>query len=157
MSRNDTFLEDLVAAMPMLRRFAIALCKDASRADDLVQETMLRALGNRASFEIGSNMGAWLTTILKNLFLSGKRRNREIEDPDNAIAASVVVEDSPLRKMEVCELLALVDKLPEPFRVPLRLIADGATYEEAAAEIHEHVGTIKSRVNRAREMLKAAS
>jgi RNA polymerase sigma-70 factor (ECF subfamily) len=147
-----------MAGMKYLRRYAINLCRDGVRADDLVQETMLRALANRERFEIGTSMNAWLTVICRNLFLSGARKGmRDVEDPDDAMAKSVPVEDSPLKKMEVAELLQLIDKMPDNFRIPLRMVADGASYEEVAFELREHVGTIKSRINRGREMLKSAS
>lgn len=119
---------------------------------------MLRAIENRALFRPGTNLEAWLFTILRNLFLSQRRkRRREVEDPDELMAKSIPLEDSPLRKLEVAELLRLVDKMPSGIRVVLRMLADGASYEEAAIELREHIGTIKSRAHRGREMLKAAS
>lgn len=143
--------------MPSLKAFAIGLTRNAEKAEDLVQETMLRALVHRSKFADGTNLNAWLFTILKNLFRSGIRRGgREVEDPDEMMAKSVPLEDSPLKKMEVSELLRFIDKMPDQFRIPLRLLADGATYEEAALEMVEQVGTIKSRVNRGRTFLKAA-
>lgn len=157
LSRDEPFNQELLAAMKYLRRYAIKLCRDGVRADDLVQETVARALANRASFETGSNMSAWLTVILRNQFLSGARKGlRDVEDPDEAMAKAVPFDDSPLKKLQVAELFRLIDKMPDSFRIPLRMVADGATYEEVAVELREHIGTIKSRVNRAREILKHA-
>lgn len=140
--------------MPQLRRMAVKLCRDSAAADDLVQDTLLRALNHREQFATGTNLAAWLTTIMKNTRLSRIRRGwREVEDVDGLFAESVPIEDSPLKKMEVRELLVLVDRLPPIWREPLRLLADGASYEEVALEIGEHIGTVKSRVHRARMML----
>ncbi|MDB5584868.1 MAG: hypothetical protein JWR80_10044 [Bradyrhizobium sp.] len=153
----DTFRRDIVAAMPNLRAYAVSLCRDGERANDLVQDTMLAALTYQDRFIAGTNLPAWLFMILKNKFRSQyRKRKREVEDPDEMMAKSVPFEDSPLKKIEVKEALAFVDMMPAQWRVPLRMIADGATYEEIAAELQEHVGTIKSRVNRGRTQLEAA-
>jgi RNA polymerase sigma-70 factor (ECF subfamily) len=155
--RPTPFRDGVVAAMPRLRSYAISLCRNSDAADDLVQDTAVRALANEHKFQEGTNLDAWLFTILKNLFLTGRRkRAREVEDPDELMAKRLPFEDSPLRKMEVKELLFLVEQMPSQWRTPLRLIADGATYEEAAAEMTEQVGTVKSRVNRGRAILRAA-
>lgn len=157
LSRVDTFADDVVAAMPSLKAFALSLCRNPTRAEDLVQDTVVAALTHKDKFQTGTNLGAWLFIILRNKFRTRLRKSkRDVEDPDDAMAKAVPFDDSPLKKMEVAELLRLIDKMPESFRVPLRLVADGATYEEIALEIHEHVGTVKSRVNRGREMLKSA-
>lgn len=155
--RVKTFDEMMIEAMPSLNSYAISLTRNEARAEDLVQDTMVAALTYRDKFSEGTNLNAWLFVILKNKFRSGYRRSRrDVEDPDDAMAKSVPFEDSPLKKMEVAELLRLIDKMPEAFRAPLRLVADGATYEEIAMEMCEQVGTIKSRVHRGRELLKAA-
>ena len=157
-SQPDEFERGLLACAAKLKSFAVKLCRNEARAEDLVQETFMRALKNRKSFAEGTNLDAWLFTICKNLFRSDIRKHqREVEDADGEIAKRVPFEDSPLKKMEVAELLGFVDKMPDQFRIPLRLIADGATYEEAALEMVEQVGTIKSRVNRGREFLKKAN
>lgn len=154
----ESFVADIVSRSTKLKSFAVSLCRDTARADDLVQETILRALINHARFEEGTNLEAWLFTILRNLFFTGRRKVRnEVEDPHDTISRSIGIDDSPLRKMEAREVLALIEKMPDRFRQPLRLLADGASYEEAAAELHEHIGTIKSRVSRVREMLKVAT
>lgn len=157
-SPTDPFERALIAQLPALKRFAISLCRDSNAADDLVQDTVMRAIANRSQFEVGSNLGAWLTTILRNVFLTSRRRRKhEVEDPDGEMARRVPIEASALRTMEAQETLRLIDLLPETFRQPLRLVADGASYEEVAIECREHVGTIKSRINRARELLRGAS
>lgn len=157
LSTTDEFDRGVLAAMPMLRRVAFRLCRNESKADDLVQDTMVKALSNKDRFEPGSRLDAWLVTILRNGFLGGYRKGRRsVEDPDEMMAKAIPHEDSPLKKLEVAEMFRLIDLMPDQYRVPLRLIADGATYEEVAFELHEQIGTIKSRVNRGRQMLKAA-
>lgn len=155
--KPDTFRSDIVAAIPSLRAYAISLCRDSGKADDLVQDTMLAALVHQDKFAVGSNLPAWLFMILKNKFRSQFRKlKREVEDPDEMMAKSVPFEDDALKKIEVKQALAFVDLMPAQWRVPLRMIADGASYDEIAAELQEHVGTIKSRVNRGRAHLEAA-
>src|SRR5215831_13133456 len=83
MSQHRNIREVMLAAVPSLRAFAISLCGNVDRADDLVQEALLRALANLSSFEPGTNMSAWLFTILRNLFRSEyRKRRREVEDID---------------------------------------------------------------------------
>jgi RNA polymerase sigma-70 factor (ECF subfamily) len=154
-TQAEKFRDGIVAAMPRLHRFALSLCFDQDRADDLVQDTMLRALANEQQFTPGTVLDAWLFTILRNTFRSqARKRWREVEDPDDLIAKTVPLEDSPLKKMEAQEALRLVEQMPPQWREPLRMIADGATYEEVANELCEQVGTIKSRVNRGRDVLR---
>lgn len=153
----DTFNEDIIAARPMLLRIAMSLYRSPDRAQDLVQETMLKALLNKHRFVTGTNLHAWLFTILRNQRLSELRKSwREVEDPDDVHALHVAVEDSPLRKMEAREVLQLVDMMPKHFKEILRLVGDGATTEEISVELGEHLGTIKSRIHRARAILIAA-
>jgi RNA polymerase sigma-70 factor (ECF subfamily) len=156
-SQTDIFERDVLTAIPMLRRVAMRYCRNDTKAEDLVQDTLLRALIYRERYERGTKLDAWLITILKNHFLSGFRKGRRsVEDPDEAMAKAIPFEDSALKKLEVAEMLRLIDKMPDAFRVPLRMVADGATYEEVAIELCEQIGTIKSRVARGRELLRAA-
>lgn len=158
MSRLDAFEANVVAAMPVLRRFAISVSRNVSHADDLVQETVLKALANRTQFQPGTNLIAWLTVILRNQHSTElRKKRREIQDADGLIAGKVAIEDSPLRKMEALEVLAMIDKMPPSWRKVLRSIADGASYEEIALEQIEHIGTIKSRAHRGREFLRVAT
>jgi RNA polymerase sigma-70 factor (ECF subfamily) len=156
LSRPESFEDGIVKAMPALNKFAISLTRGGRiAAEDLVQDTMMRALQHKAKFVPGTNLDAWLFTILRNSYYStARKRQREVEDPDEQIAKHVPIEDSPLRKLT--EFLQLVQKLPSSFRDTLLLLADGATYEEVALEIVEQVGTVKSRANRGRALLKAA-
>jgi RNA polymerase sigma-70 factor (ECF subfamily) len=152
----DPALRDtMLAAVPSLRAFAISLSGNVDRADDLVQETLLRALANINSFQPGTNMSAWLFTILRNLFRSEyRKRRREVEDSDGSYAESLKSQPEQVSRVEFEEFRVALDKLPSDQREALILVgASGFSYEEAAAICGCAVGTIKSRVNRARTRL----
>jgi RNA polymerase sigma-70 factor (ECF subfamily) len=145
----------MLAAVPRLRAFAMSLSGNGDRADDLVQETLLRAIANINSFTPGTNMSAWLFTILRNLFRSQyRKRRREVEDADGNYTASLTSHPRQQSRMELQELLAAVGKLPVVQREALLLVgASGFSYYDAAAICGTAIGTIKSRVNRARGRL----
>ena len=149
------FRDDLIKALPALRTFALSLCGNVSRADDLVQETCIRAWTHWDRFRQGSNFKAWLYTILRNYFLSDIRKyRREIEDADETHAGQLTV----LPDQEDASTLQIVwkkiDALPLTQRQALLLVgAEGCTYEEAATKLGCQVGTVKSRVSRARAHL----
>jgi RNA polymerase sigma-70 factor, ECF subfamily len=145
----------MLAAVPSLRAFAISLCGNVDRADDLVQEALLRAWGNLDSFEPGTNMSAWLFTILRNVFRSEyRKRRREVEDADGTYADSLTSLPNQTSSLEMDEFRKALDLLPSDQREALILVgASGFSYEEAAQICSCAVGTIKSRVNRARTRL----
>jgi RNA polymerase sigma-70 factor (ECF subfamily) len=152
----DTTLRDqMLSAVPSLRAFAISLSGNVDRADDLVQETLLRAIANIESFQPGTNMSAWLFTILRNLFRSEyRKRRREVEDTDGSYAESLMSQTEQSSHLEFKEFRAALAKLPPDQREALILVgASGFSFEEAAAICECAVGTIKSRVNRARNRL----
>ena len=155
MTLTPSLKEAKLAAVPSLRAFAISLSGNIDRADDLVQETLLRALANINSFEPGTNMPAWLFTILRNLFRSEyRKRRREVEDTDGSYAESLKSQPEQHSRVEFDEFRAALAKLPPDQREALILVgASGFSYEEAAAICDCAVGTIKSRVNRARTRL----
>ena len=142
----------MLAAVPNLRAFAISLCGNVDRANDLVQETLLRAWSHLDSFEPGTNMSAWLFTILRNHFRSEfRKRKREVEDADGSYADSLSTPEEQTSRIEFTELREALLKLSPDQREALILIgASGFSYEEAAKICGCAVGTIKSRVNRAR-------
>ena len=152
---SETVKKEFVAAIPNLRAFAVSLCGNLERADDLVQDTMLKAFKNIDTFEEGTNLKAWLFTILRNTYFSDRRRlKREVEDADGAYAAGVAVHPEQQGHMDLRELEDALKKLPPDQREALILVcAAGMSYEEAAEISVCAVGTIKSRVNRARTKL----
>jgi RNA polymerase sigma-70 factor (ECF subfamily) len=145
----------LLAAVPSLRAFAISLCGQVDRADDLVQDTLLRALSHIDRFERGTNLNAWLFTILRNLFHSEyRKRRREVEDPDGSYAGRLKTQPEQGSRLDFEDFRTALSKLPPDQREALLLVgASGFSYEEAANICQCAVGTIKSRVNRARSRL----
>src|SRR3954447_5953158 len=145
----------MLAALPSLRAFAISLTRDRDYADDLVQDMILRAWKNIDRFEVGTNLNAWLFTILRNAFLSRYRKTRrEVEDPDGSFAARLRAPPEQPAKCDVQDMLKALGKLRVEHREALLLIvAEGLSYEEAAQVCGVPVGTIKSRVNRSRVRL----
>ena len=149
------FQSGFAQLVPNLRAFARSLCGNPDRADDLVQETLVKAWQNRSSFAEGSNLKAWLFTILRNTFLSEQRkRKHEIEDADGKYAGGIAVNGSQASHLELLDFSKAFDTLPAEQREALVLVgAEGFAYEEAALMCGCAVGTMKSRVNRAREKL----
>ena len=149
------FKQDLVAAIRPMRAFAISLAGKVDRADDLVQETLTKAWANRTSFTPGTNMRAWLFTILRNEFYSGlRKRGREVEDADGETANTVAVLPAQHGHMDLYGMRSALMKLPADQREALLLIAaSDLSYEQAAEICGVAVGTVKSRVNRARAKL----
>jgi RNA polymerase sigma-70 factor (ECF subfamily) len=152
---DDSTRQEILGAVPGLRAFAISLCGNVDRADDLVQEALLRALANIHSFQPGTNMSAWLFTILRNHFRSEyRKRRREVEDADGHYAESLTSHPEQQGHLELTEFRTALNKLPEEQREALILVgASGFSYEEAADICGCAIGTVKSRVNRARTRL----
>ena len=149
--------DDLLAALPRLRAFAISLCGRTARADDLVQETLVKAWANINSFEPGSNMVAWLYTILRNEYYSEFRKRRhEVGDEEGRHAARMATRPTQEGHMQFLDFRDALDRLEPDHREALILVgASGLSYEDAAALCGCAVGTMKSRVNRARTKLSA--
>jgi RNA polymerase sigma-70 factor, ECF subfamily len=145
----------LLGLIPNLRAFAVSLCGDVERADDLVQETLLKAWNHLDSFQEGTNLRAWLFTILRNTYFSEcRRRRREVEDRDGTKAADLSVHPEQPGHLDMQDFRRALDILPIDQREALVLVgAAGFSYEEAAEISGCAVGTIKSRVNRARSKL----
>lgn len=148
----------VLAMMPKLKRIAIVRCGNATDADDLVQETVLKALSKHHQFQDGTNLEAWLTTILRNDHLSRYRKKREVEDPDGAMAANLADDsaDKSESSGDLDHVMSLLESLDPQTKAIMLQIADGDSYEEAATKHGIAVGTVKSRVARTRQILLAA-
>jgi RNA polymerase sigma-70 factor, ECF subfamily len=146
---------DLLSVIPNLRAFAVSLCGNLDRADDLVQETLVKAWSNIGSFVEGTNLRAWLFTILRNIYYSEyRKRRREVADPDGTFAAKLATAPAQSGHMDLLDFRAALQQLPGDQREALILIgASGLSYEEAAGICGCAIGTMKSRVNRARSRL----
>jgi RNA polymerase sigma-70 factor (ECF subfamily) len=154
-SRDAIFQADLVALIPQLRAFARSLTGDATAADDLAQDAMMKAWDARASYEIGTNMKAWLFHILRNQFYSDKRRSwRQSQLDQETAERTLFAVDDPSAPIALNEVRMAMGMLPAEQREALVLVgAGGLSYEEAAAICGCAVGTVKSRVSRARSAL----
>src|SRR6187399_3224477 len=155
MNVDPALRDQILASIPSLRAFAISLSGNVDRADDLVHETILRALANIHSFQPGTNLPARLFTILRNLCRSEyPKRRREVEDADGSFAQTLKSNPDQIGRIEFREFRKALAELPSDQREALILVgASGFSYEEAADICECAVGTIKSRVNRARSRL----
>ena len=156
MSVSTGFKDDLLGAIPSLRAFAVSLSQNADKADDLVQETLVKAWDKQTSFQPGTNLKAWLFTILRNEFYSQMRkRGREVQDSDGIMTGRLAIHPSQHGLLDLEDFRAALELLPEDQREAIILIgASGFSYEEAAEICDCAVGTIKSRVSRARARLQ---
>ena len=144
-----------------LKPFAINLTKDHESAKDLFQETLYRALSNKDKYNVGTNIKAWLYTIMRNIFINDYRKRAK---------QSVILDNSPndflidqtrtkvlndgVTNLNLREVKQLIYELPELFRIPFNLYYEGYKYNEIAEELNEPLGTIKSRIHFARKILK---
>ena len=151
----DTTLDprdQLVGHLPSLRAFAMSLTRNRSAADDLVQDTIVKAWTNIDKFTVGTNLRAWLFTILRNTYYSTLRKGwREVADPDGIHAQRLFVKPEHEGKLAYGDFRRAFDQLSAEHREVLTLVgASGFSYEEAASMTGVAVGTVKSRANRAR-------
>jgi len=151
-SVGDAERNAMVHAMPALRRFAKTLAGNADRAEDLVQEALVRGIANISSFQPGTNMEAWLLTILRNLFLTQcRQRRQDLAYKATLRTARTSSHAHQYSAVQMRELEASLADVPPAQREALLLVfAYGYSYGEAAAICRCPAGTIKSRVNRAR-------
>ena len=152
---DPSVLDQLSGHVAGLRRYAFALTGGQQEAEDLVQDTLLRAVAAAKSFRSGGNLRAWLFSIMHNAFVSGTRRRGprlvELDDETAAPAATPV----QLIKLELRDTLGALARLPEPQRAALSLIAlEEFSYDEAARVLEIPVGTLMSRLARGRETLR---
>lgn len=150
--------DNLLDHIPALRAYGRSLCGNSVDADDLVQETLIRAVEFSGSYRPGTNLRAWLFTIMRNRFYTNvRKRSREATGGDDCVSmlSSVpALQEWHLRGQELVEAL---NDLPVHYREAIVLVvALGESYQDAARILNCEIGTIKSRVNRARVMLKVA-
>ena len=147
--------EQVIALIPTLRAFAWSLARNPVDADDLVQETLTKAWTYREKFRAGTNLRAWLFTILRNTWFSAvAKTRRETPDEDGRMAATLVSPPAQEWSIEMRQLQDALNRLPPEHREAIVMVgAAGLSYEEAAEIAGCALGTIKSRVNRARNRL----
>lgn len=154
---SATLRDDLIKSIPSLRAFAISLCHNRTEADDLVQETLIRAWNNLSNFEEGTNLKAWLFTILRNNFYNGLRKQKHQTEYARAMdAGQFVVQPTQDKSLEFNDVMRVLGDLPPDQREALILVTvENMSYEEVATICACPIGTVKSRVNRARARLEA--
>ncbi|CZT35905.1 RNA polymerase sigma-70 factor, ECF subfamily [Rhizobium sp. 9140] len=154
-AEEPSFKREMLAALPSLRAFAMSLIGRHDRADDLVQDTIMKAWAKQDHFEMGTNMKAWLFTILRNeLYSQMRKRGREVQDSDGFFTESLAQHPSQYGSLDLQDFKRALNMLPPDQREAIILVgASGFSYEEAAEICGCALGTIKSRVNRARQRL----
>lgn len=152
---EEAFRREFLDLTPRLQRFAMSLTKNPSSADDLVQETLLRAWRGRSRFVAGTNLGAWLFTIMRNaLYSQHRKRSHQVFESDSGFAERLATLPEQPGHLDLQDAQVALDQLSEPMREALVLVAiENLSYEEAAAVMRCRIGTVKSRVWRAREQL----
>jgi RNA polymerase sigma-70 factor, ECF subfamily len=155
---TDAFRHELVLLVPRLRRFAYTLTGSRADADDLVQSACERALKNAGRFELGTRMDSWMYRIVQNLWIDNRRqhavRGRTVEPEDAGLSDGGLAARTPEDRMTLARVRTAVDTLPEAQRAVLALVAvEGLSYREAAETLDVPIGTVMSRLSRAREAL----
>jgi RNA polymerase sigma-70 factor (ECF subfamily) len=145
-----------------LRPFAITLTRDNEAAKDLFQETMYRALANQEKYNVGTNIKAWLYTIMRNIFINNYRRKVKQNTIFDFTANDYLLDYNQMAianraesNLRIKEIQLVIYKLPEIFKRPFLMYFEGYKYYEIAEILHEPLGTIKSRIHFARKMLKS--
>jgi RNA polymerase sigma-70 factor (ECF subfamily) len=147
--------EAVVEHLPAMRAFAASLTRNSAAADDLVQDTIVKAWKNFDKFQEGTNLRAWLFTILRNTFYSDlRKKKREVEDADGVMAETLSEKPHHDGRLALADFERVFSELPVEQREALILVgASGMSYEEAAETCGVAIGTIKSRINRGRAKL----
>ncbi|ETX27292.1 RNA polymerase sigma factor [Roseivivax isoporae] len=147
--------DEIVEHLPALRAFALSLTRNSALADDMVQDSLVKAWTKIHTFEPGTNMRAWLFTILRNTYYSNRRKaGREISDSEGVMTESLSEKPAHDGRLQLADFRRAFAKLNDEQREALILVgASGFSYEEAANMCGVAVGTIKSRTNRARARL----
>lgn len=155
------FNQSLITHAEFLRPFAIHLTKNHEDANDLYQETMYKALANQEKYNTGTNIRAWLYTIMRNIFINHYRRKSKQKTIFDNTAGEILLNQSKAiianqaeSNIRMKEIQQAIDGLPEIFRTPFLLYFEGYRYHEIAEALDEPLGTIKSRIHFARKLLK---
>ena len=149
------FHEQLKATLPRLRIYALSLTRDRDTADDLVQDTVVKALAGRHSFQPGTNLAAWLFRIQRNEFISGVRRQRPTVPVDSEVAEKLWHPAQQMNNLVMSEFVSAFGKLVAPQREALLLaVLEGLPYDVIAKHTGVSVGTVKSRISRGRDALE---
>lgn len=152
---NSEIIARIEQEIPRLRRFARAMVRDATLADDLVQDCLERALGRLHLWTPGTNLRAWLFTILRNVHINGIRRRQTFVDIDDLEFRSMGETGSQIVRLELRDLRYALQLLPSEQREVVLLVGlEGVSYGEAAEILDVSIGTVKSRLSRGRRVLR---
>lgn len=141
-----------------LKPYAVSLTKDHEDAKDLYQETMMRALLNKDKYQFGTNLKAWMYTIMRNIFINNYRRSKKMITVAADSSAAISTPASTTynygwNNVRLAEIKKAIDELPDIFRLSFELHYTGYKYQEIAELLHEPLGTVKSRIHFARKQL----
>lgn len=151
MTARDHVSVEFLKARSVLRRYAIKLTQDYNTADDLLHDTFIRIMDKAETYQEGSNFAAWATIIMRNHFISGVRRRREIVDVDAITIAAPPKQEDGIRTRR---LFQMIKYLPKDVRLMLLMNAvEGISYEDIATRFGVNLGTVKSKISRIRSLL----
>jgi RNA polymerase sigma-70 factor (ECF subfamily) len=154
------FNQMLLSNAESLKPFAVTLTHDTETAKDLFQETLYRALANKEKYNVGTNIKAWLYTIMRNIFINNYRRKSKQQivfdsSPNDFLLNSATIPNAAISNINTKEIKRAIFSLPVIFKSPFMLFYEGFRYHEIAEILNEPLGTIKSRIHFARKLLKA--
>ena len=160
MTSSLDFNQMLLTNAESLRPFAVTLTHDTETAKDLFQETLYRALANKEKYNVGTNIKAWLYTIMRNIFINNYRRKSKQKivldnSPNDFLLNSITTFNTAVANINMKEIQKAIVELPVIFKKPFLLFYEGFRYHEIAEMLREPLGTIKSRIHFARKLLKA--
>jgi RNA polymerase sigma-70 factor (ECF subfamily) len=160
---TQEFEKLLIDQSDYLRPFAFTLTRDNETAKDLTQETLFRALANKDKYHVGTNIKAWMYTIMRNIFINDyRRKSRQQTIFDNTPNEFLLdhnqsaVKNAAISGIQQKEIETAIHHLPDIFRYPFQLYFEGYKYNEIADFLKEPLGTVKSRIHFARKLLKEA-
>lgn len=154
------FQQDLTDTVKYLKPFALRLTHNATESEDLLQETLLKALKNESKFTEGTNLKAWLFTIMKNIFINDYRKKvkrptiLDTTESQYFLNSTITTANAAVSGMERDNIMMIIRDLDIPYRVPFMLYYKGYKYDEIAEKLNLPIGTIKSRIFFARKQLK---
>jgi RNA polymerase sigma-70 factor (ECF subfamily) len=160
MTRNQ-FNDELLGVRQKLHYYALSLTADPEKADDLLQETMLKALTYREKYTQNTNFKAWIYTIMKNTFINDYRKSVKVRNTFNdsnndfhLIFSKDKVYPAPDSIYSAVEITKTIDELEDEYRIPFKMFLDGYKYKEIAEELNLPIGTVKSRIFFSRKKLE---
>jgi len=158
---NQEFVQKIDKLENLLFSFALRLTKNRQDAQDLMQETSIRAYKHRDKFASGSNFKSWVSTIMRNTYINGYRKmktrrhlNQPIEEFTSALESNTAVDNTAEQAMRMKEMKAMLDSVGDLYSVPFLMFYQGYEYKEIAAQLNIPIGTVKSRIFLARQRMK---